>query len=50
MMTPFHKNGGSDLTKKWANILSTVRLHELEIEVGCNIFGEILDKSCQLID
>ena len=40
MTAPFHANGGFDLTKEWANILGTVRLHELEIGDGCNMFGE----------
>ena len=49
MMTPFHINDGSDLTNEWANIPGMVRLHELEIEVGYNIFEKILDKSYLLI-
>ena len=49
MMTSFHKNGGSNLTKEWANIFDTVRFYELETKVGCNVFEKILDKSCPLI-
>ena len=49
MMASFRMNSGFDLTKEWANIPDMMRLHELEIEIGCNMFGKILDKSCLLI-
>ena len=50
MMAPFCVNDRSDLTKEWANISGMVKLHKLEIGDGCIMFGEILDKSYQLIN
>ena len=50
MTALFHTNDRSDLSKEWANISGTMRLHELEIEVIYITLGEILDKSCLLIN